>query len=89
MKIFPDLHKAARYPVLGCSKVPLPTQCSSCKVLFRVQSLNQRFSSDWRRQKRTFAAEALRIKILFLTIRSKPSRSDACRRVVSQCPGRH
>jgi len=89
MKTLPGLHKAARYPDLDYSKVPLLTQCSGCRVLFRVQSLNQSFSSDWRMQRRIFAAGALRLKIQFPTARSKPSRSSGCRRVVSQCPGRH
>ena len=40
-------------------------------------------------QRRIFAAGALRLKIQFPTARSKPSRSSGCRRVVSQCPGRH
>lgn len=87
MKTFPDLHKAARYPVLGYSEVPLPTQRSSCKVPFIVQSLNKSSSSNWRRQRRIFAAAALRLKILFPTITSKSSRRS--RSVVSQCPGRH
>lgn len=51
MKTFPDLHKAARDPPLGYSKMHLPTQRFGWKVIFVVQNLIKSFSLNWRRQR--------------------------------------